>query len=327
MRTLKRSSKQARTDRGGAGPLRKASTDSTYLERVNLAIDHILANLHEPVRLNAIAKVAMLSPYHFHRVFQAMVGETPSDFSKRLRLERAIGLMAFGKRRSLTEIAFDCGFGSSSDFSRAFRQRYGVPPRAFDVDVWRRTHGEDLRSIAEKEAEKARLAKMPSKENPDGFKVRLRELPERYVAYIRVDDPYQGDAVVRATQRLMAWAERQGFASNQWLGYQWENPEITALSECRYFAAVEVPDKDAFRPKGEIGRHRFPPMLVAQIDIDGGIDLELRALQWIYGVWLPRSRYVPDDQPCFEAWVGKPFAHGMTRFVLGAQLPVRQRLS
>lgn len=324
MRTVKRTSTRKRTGRGAAST-RRAATDSTYLERVNLAIDHILVNLHEPVRLGAIAKVAMLSPYHFHRVFQAIVGETPADFSKRLRLEKAIGLMAFGKRRSLTEIALDCGFGSSSDFSRAFRQRYGVPPRAFDVEVWRRTHGEDLRSIVEREAEKARLAKMPDRENPDGFRVRLRELPERWVAYIRVDDPYQGDAVVRATQRLMAWAERHGFADRQWLGYQWENPEITELSACRYFAAVEVPGRDAVRPKGEIGRHRFPPMLVAQVDLDGGIDLELRALQWLYGVWLPRSRYVPDDQPCFEAWVGKPFAHGMTRFVLGAQLPVRAR--
>lgn len=285
----------------------------------------MLANTREPVRLNTLAKIAMLSPYHFHRVFQAMVGETPSDFSKRIRLEKAVGLMAFGKRRSLTEIAFDCGFGSSSDFSRAFKQRFGVPPRVFDVDVWRRTHGENQRSISEKEAEKAKLTKMPGRENPDGFKVRLRDLPERYVAYIRVDDPYGGDAVVRATHRLMDWAESRGFANGQWLGYQWENPEITQLSDCRYFAAVVVPNKHSFQPKGEIGRHRFPPMLVAQVDIDGGIDLELRALQWLYGVWLPRSRYVPDDQPCFEAWTGKPFAHGMTRFVLSVQLPVRGR--
>jgi len=326
LRTLKCPSKKSQTTGSTLNKRRRsATTDSTYLERVNLAIDHILAHLHEPVRLKTLAKIAMLSPYHFHRVFQAMVGETPSDFSKRLRLEKAIGLMAFGKRRSLTEIAFDCGFASSSDFSRAFRQRFGVPPRAFDVDVWRRTHGEDQRSIAEKEAAQARLAKMPGRDNPDGFSVRLRELPARYVAYIRVDDPYHGDAVVRATQRLIEWADRRGFASNQWLGYQWENPEITQLADCRYFTAVEVPSKDAFRPRGEIGRYRFPPMLVAQIDLDGSIDVELRALQWLYGVWLPRSRYVPDDQPCFEAWVGKPFAHGLKRFVLGVQLPVRAR--
>ena len=55
-------------------------------------------------------------------------------------------------------------------------------------------------------------------------------------------------------------------------------------------------------------------MTVAQIEIRGGIDLELRALQWVYGAWLPRSRYVPDDQPGFEAWIGRPFAHGTEHF-------------
>jgi hypothetical protein len=76
-------------------------------------------------------------------------------------------------------------------------------------------------------------------------------------------------------------------------------------------------------PKGEVGRFRFPPMVVAEVEIRGGLDLELRALHWLYGTWLPRSRYVPDDHPCFEAWIGRPFAHGTERFELHVQLPIR----
>src|SRR5262249_55405601 len=139
--------------------------------------------------------------------------------------------------------------------------------------------------------------------------------------YVCVTTPYQGNRVVRATERLMAWAERQGFADGRWLGYQWDNPEITALEDCRYYVAVEA---EHFAPKGEVGRFRFPPMVVAQVEICGGINLELRALQWLYGTWLPRSGYVPDDQPCFEAWIGRPFAHGMEYFELNAQLPIRR---
>ena len=59
-------------------------------------------------------------------------------------------------------------------------------------------------------------------------------------------------------------------------------------------------------------------------EIRGGLDLELRALQWLFGTWLPKSGYVPDDNPCFEAWIGLPFAHGMEYFEIHAQLPVRQ---
>jgi AraC family transcriptional regulator len=87
-------------------------------------------------------------------------------------------------------------------------------------------------------------------------------------------------------------------------------------------ASITLRSKPQFVPRGEIGRFRFPPMIVPQVEVRGGIDLELRALQWLYGTWLPRSGYVPDDQPGFEAWIGRPFAHGTEHFELYAQLPI-----
>ena len=63
-------------------------------------------------------------------------------------------------------------------------------------------------------------------------------------------------------------------------------------------------------------------MKVAEIDIAGPVELEMRALDWLYTTWLPRSGYVPDHQPGFEAWNGEPFAHGDAHFELRVQLPV-----
>jgi AraC family transcriptional regulator len=297
---------------------RRPDTSATYIERVNLAIDRINGRLDGPIRLRDLSRAAMLSPHHFHRVFQALVGETPADFVKRLRLEKALHLMAFVKPNSLTKIAMSCGFASSADFSRSFKQKFGIPPSAFDIKTWRRTHADVLESGI---PAANRIAALPSRDNPDAFRVRIRELPARTVAYIRVANPYEGDGVIKAAQRLMTWAKRHGLSDGQWLGYQWENPEITALKDCGYFIAVEA---EAFTPRGEIGRYRFPPMTVAQVEIRGGIDLELRALQWLYSSWLPRSKYVPDDQPAFESFIGRPFAHGMEHFELHAQLPVRR---
>lgn len=76
--------------------------------------------------------------------------------------------------------------------------------------------------------------------------------------------------------------------------------------------------------RGEVGRYRFPPMPVAEVAVCGGLDLELRVLQWLYGTWLPRSGVVPDDLPGFEAWRGRPFAHETEYFELAAQLPIRR---
>jgi AraC family transcriptional regulator len=286
-----------------------------------MAIDHIVGNLHEPLRLRKLARVAMLSPYHFHRVFQTLVGSTPADFVKRLRLETALGLMSRTPAPSLTAIGLECGFASSSDFSRCFKQHFGVPPRSFDIKAWREAHGQKLDAIVEQAAKVARLDRLPAGHNPDSFRVKIRDLPSRTVACIRVDEPYQGNGVFKAVETLGAWAQRNGFADGQWLGYQWDDPEITSLEQCRYYVAVET---EQFSPKGEVAQYRFPPMTVAEVAVRGGIDLELRALRWLFGSWLPRSGYVPGDHPCFEAWIGRPLAHGTEYFELLVQLPIQR---
>lgn len=299
----------------------RSTTPANYVERVNLAVNYVVTHLRNPLRLEHVARAAGLSPFHFHRVFQVMMGETLTDFVKRLRLEKSLALMSLARRPQLSKIALACGFSSSSDFSRSFKQRFGVPPRAFDIAAWRERHAAALLGTMPVLARSHHLTKLPPQQNPDGFRVRIRDLPARTVAYIRVRKPYQGNAVENTTQRLMAWADRGGFAGNQWLGYQWDNPEIAHLADCQYYVAVEA---DSFQPAGEIGRFRFPPMVVAQVELRGDIHLELRALQWLYGVWLPRHGYVPDDHPGFEAWIGRPFAHGTSHFELHIQLPIRR---
>jgi AraC family transcriptional regulator len=293
----------------------------TYVQRVNLAIDHVVGHLGEPLRLRDLARVALLSPFHFHRVFQALIGSTPAEFVQRLRLEKALGMLSHPRPPSLTAIALACGFSSSSDFSRCFKRRFGVPPSLFDLDAWRRAHRAGLEAIVEQAPARPHVERLPRRHNPDSFRVRIRELPARSVAYLRVDRPYQGDNALKAVWRLLAWAERSGVADGQWLGYQWDDPQITSLEECRYYVAVEA---ERFTPRGEVGRYRFPPLTVAEVAIRGGLDLELSALQWLYGSWLPRSGFVPDDLPAFEAWKGRPFAHGAEYFELAIQLPIRR---
>ena len=278
-----------------------------YVKRVNRAIDFVLANLDQPLQLEHVAQVAYFSPCHFHRVFRAMLGETLHQFTKRLRLERALSLLSHDPDRSLMQVAIACGFQSSSDFSRSFKQRYGVPPSAFDVAVFRAQRREEWQSATSDVAGRYLLQGLPAGENPDGFEVAFVQVPPRTIAYMRVLDPFQPDAVPAAAQRLLAWAEQRGVADGQWLGYMWDDPDIVAHAQCRYDVGIEV---EHVQPEGEVGRIEFPAMLMAQVAVSGGIDLEMRALDWLYKTWLPSSGYLPTDQPCFEAWLGYPFAHG-----------------
>lgn len=290
-----------------------------YVGRVNRAIDHVTRNLAEPLKLEDVARAACFSSYHFHRIFRALMGETLASFVRRVRLERAVYLLSHRRGATLTEIALACGFSSSSDFSRSFRRHYGVAPRRFDLERWRRAGRDALQaSLAPRDGPDGRLP--PPAEDPGGFAVTLRDLPARHVAYIRVHKPYEGDHVVRAVERLMAWAEARGLADGQWLGYQWEDPEIVPLDQCRYDVGLEVPG--ATRAEGEVIVAGFPACRIAEIDIAGPIEVEMRALDWLYRSWLPGSGYAPAHLPGFEAWNGRPFAHGMEHFEVRLQLPV-----
>jgi AraC family transcriptional regulator len=290
------------------------------VDRVNRAIDHVTRNLDQPLKLEDVARVACFSSFHFHRVFRVVVGETLAQFVKRVRLERALYLLTHRPGIKLTEVALACGFTSSSDFSRSFRARYGVPPRRFSIDAHRDARRPSIEALFDPSLESHRVARLPPGANPDGFSVRLRDVPARRVAYTRVYRPFEGDRVSTVAREMLAWARERGVADGQWLGFMWDDPEIVALEQCRYDVGLEIP-RD-LQVGGEVSVTEFPAMKLAEVDVVGPLDLELRALDWIYGSWLPTSGWAPDHQPCFEAWNGDPFAHGTTHFDLRVQLAV-----
>ncbi len=86
--------------------------------------------------------------------------------------------------------------------------------------------------------------------------------------------------------------------------------------------ALRAADATTMLGDAEVSITTFAPTSIAEIDIAGTIELELRALDWLYLTWLPGSGYAPAHQPGFEAFNGRPFAHGTEHFELRVQLPI-----
>ncbi len=84
----------------------------------------------DPISLEAAAERAGLSPFHFLRLFSKVVGVTPHQYLLRARLRRAARMLA-QDGRSVTDVAYDAGFGDLSNFVRTFTRAAGVSPRAF----------------------------------------------------------------------------------------------------------------------------------------------------------------------------------------------------
>lgn len=108
----------------------KPATHSFYADAVQRVIEHVASHLDEALALETLAAQACLSPFHFHRVFRGMVGETPVELCRRLRLERAAWRLLHTDR-PVTVIAFDAGYETHEAFSRAFRASYAESPSAF----------------------------------------------------------------------------------------------------------------------------------------------------------------------------------------------------
>ncbi len=95
-----------------------------YIFRVNRVIDYIETNIDKDLSLQDLARIANFSQFHFHRIFRAIVGETLNRFIQRMRVEKAATQLMANPKKSITEIAFDCGFSGSASFARAFRETF-----------------------------------------------------------------------------------------------------------------------------------------------------------------------------------------------------------
>lgn len=100
--------------------------------RILDALQLIEAQYREPLSVLALARAVRMSPYHFLRVFRAVVGVTPHQYLLRTRLRRAAVALATTAEPVAT-IAYAEGFGDLSTFVTTFRRVFGKPPRA-----WRR---------------------------------------------------------------------------------------------------------------------------------------------------------------------------------------------
>ena len=111
-----------------------------YEKRVNRVIDYVREHLADELTLADLARVAALSPFHFHRVFTAITGETLFGFIQRVRIERAAGALSSHPDQSVLAVALDHGFSSAAAFARAFRARFGMSAtqwRAGGAERWR----------------------------------------------------------------------------------------------------------------------------------------------------------------------------------------------
>ena len=238
-----------------------------YRARINRVMDYIDRNLDAPLDLAALAGVAHFSPFHFHRIFTMMTGETPADYVQRLRIERAASWLQNDRSATITGVAEACGFGSVSLFSRSFRARYGMTASEYRLRERAIFSHNGLRY--------SKNGQPLGKNGKAGFdfdaqlcpvnlnnlifmdaKIEIREMPEIRVAYVRYQGAY--DQIGKAYEKLMRWAGPRGLlgTGTKTITVYQDDPAVTAIEKVRQDACITL--SADVEVSGEIGRAMIP---------------------------------------------------------------------
>jgi AraC-like DNA-binding protein len=108
----------------------RGATRAELYRRLHRARDFLCSCYDRPLTVAQAARVANLSPYHFHRTFKLAFGQTPMQFLQGRRLEAACRLLS-ATELPVTAVCLEVGFESLGAFSWLFRRRLGVSPRDF----------------------------------------------------------------------------------------------------------------------------------------------------------------------------------------------------
>ncbi|MDG5814012.1 GyrI-like domain-containing protein [Chitinispirillales bacterium ANBcel5] len=319
-----------------------------YIARINRAMDHIQKNFHNQLQLKEIAAVANFSPFHFHRLFKGLVGETLTSYIQRLRVEMAASMLLNSPNASITAIAFDCGFSGSSAFARLFKDHFGM-----SASKWR--DGGAVEYLLNRKNGKAnsnnckdypaREGYINCKEEPrDLFtestlseferrqvmpvpkSVEVKEISPMTVAYVRHIGPYKGDSSLFQSmfEKLSSWAGPRGLFKQpdlKVLSVYHDDPSVTDEKNLRVSMCITVPDTTEVG--GEIGKMTIDGGKYAVAHFEITVDEYEKAWDYVFGEWMPKSGYQPGNGPCYELMLNNPEEHPEEKHVIKIHVPVK----
>lgn len=305
-----------------------------YVSRINKVMNYIDAHLDQPIDLNVLANIALFSPYHFHRIFTVMMGETPNNYLLRIRLEKAAQIIVDNPSTSIGEAAYHCGFNSVSSFSRSFGKYFGMPAKKFR---------ELEKTIYVKDGQRfSKNGKLISKkwQNQEPYdsqfctvelnnlifmdtKIEIKEMPEFNVAYIRHMGAFA--EIGKVYERLMKWAGPRGLINPEMkaITVYHDDPSITSIEKVRQDACITI--NSDVKVEGEVGRsvikggkYAVGHFEIKMSDTNGFEKAWNTMCNWFTG-----SGYQPGDGDHYELYYNHTSQHPEGMFILDICIPVK----
>ena len=274
-----------------------------YEDRVGRVVDHVFDHLDEELDLNRLAEVACLSPYHWHRVYQAMRGETIAATVKRLRLDRAATLLV-QTSLPVEEVARRSGYGNLQSFTRIFADAYGMPPATY-----------------RREGSHTRFSTAGAARSAHAYDVRIETLPPLSAVTALHVGPYM--EINRAFDRLFGWLAARDLArpGTRMFAIFYGDVDLVPETALRSRACAVIDAPIAIEPPFEMATIAGGDY--AALHHKGPYADMKAAYQWFYGTWLPASGREPADAPGLEEYLNHPRDTAPTELLADMLLPLK----
>lgn len=276
----------------------RSNTPEAWRKRLQRATDYLVAHLDAPLDLERLAEQAHFSPYHFHRVYTALMGERVAETVRRMRLDRA-AVQLISTASDISSIAKKAGYASVQAFSRAFREAYAVAPGKY------RSYTQTAFAKTQNMTRTVNMAPCHQDHFLHHVEV-VQAVPQRVVA-LRHSGSYL--EIGNSFQKLTAWAAGRGLLNVQTLmyGIYYDDTDSKHISDLQSEACISVPD--AF-----VLTEAEPDMQVistvtgrcARLVFTGPYGELHTAYTWLYKYWLPQSGEEPGTQPPQETYLNDP---------------------
>ena len=300
--------------------MNKLQRQNEYCKRINAAMNFITEHADRDLSLDEIAKVAMFSKYHFHRIFKAIAGETVAEFIRRVKLQKSANILLFNPNIDITTIALDCGFSSSQNFAKAFKKYYNQSPSEFrknprdnphsrNSDSQNSKHGNiksnQVNASSPPQTYHAKHLTEPSFDVSRSLRmnIQIEDMPTYPVAYIRTYG-LSNETCSNAFQELMQWAKPRNLQDGERIGLCWDNPEVTPSEKCRFDACIALPGDYAGDCKLSQQKINGGKYAVGKFEIN---KPEKFGDCWdTMFLWLSESGYQPADKPPYQIMHSSP---------------------
>jgi len=261
------------------------------MQRIFNSIDFIERKMFEPISVHDIARASNYSTYHFCRVFRALVGDSPKEYLRKRRLTIAAERLARGEK-SILDIALDCQFESHASFTRAFKQLFKVTPEQY------RKSADPFRLLYKDQFSPHMLHHL---QNRLSMEPEIVHRPEaKVVGAARQYREEDLDIETLWSAFRPAVAEIPNRVGQEAFGIYEEYRESEAGMGFTYICSVEVDDFDHV-PDGMVAR-TIQEHLYAVFRHDGPLSALPETFKYIWGSWLPKSKFNYVEKPDFELY-------------------------